>query len=137
MKRFTFWGACTDMPCGEIIWYITYPIRSQKIAYSTFTKQVDLDDMREINHPALYRISCKDNWQIAFFKSQLPLGDPIFYFKWSGIEHIFTASDTSPHAECLAARMIRANPLKPNELKAQLTGVELEDGYEKQSLLDL
>jgi len=121
MKRFTFWGACTDMPCGEIIHYITDPIRSQKITYPTFSKQVELSGMRAINHPALYRISCKDNWQVAFFKSQLPLGEIIFYFKWSGIEHIFCETSPSPHAECLAAQMIRANPLSPDELKEILT----------------
>ena len=87
--KFAFWGACTDMPDGAIIHYIIDPARSRRVTYQTFARNVDLDDLRDQNHPAMYRISAPTNWAITFYKSKLPNGQAIYYFFWSGIEHIF------------------------------------------------
>jgi hypothetical protein len=86
---FEYWAACTDFSSGEIIHYITDPDRSKRITYQTFARNVNLDYLREIDHPALYRMSAPDNWAISFYKSKLPNGCPIYYFYWSRIEHIF------------------------------------------------
>lgn len=55
--------------------------------------------MREAEHPALYRISCPDNWSISFHRSVLPPGAPVFFFVWSGIEHFFTESEVDLEKE--------------------------------------
>jgi hypothetical protein len=81
------------MPGGQIIHYITDPEREQEITYQTFARNVDLGPMRAESHPAMYRISAPDNWAISFYKSELPNGDPIYFFAWSRIEHIFVDPD--------------------------------------------
>jgi hypothetical protein len=89
MSKFTFWASCVDLSHGEIIHYITDGCRSQDITYQTFVKYADLSPLRQANHPAMYRISCPDNWSVSFHKSFLPSGAPIYYFAWSRIEFIF------------------------------------------------
>lgn len=37
----------------------------------------------------MYRMSCRDNWAISFWKSELPSGVLVYYFDWSRIEHFF------------------------------------------------
>jgi len=34
-------------------------------------------------------MSCKDNWAISYWRSQLPSGVLVYYFDWSRIEHVF------------------------------------------------
>lgn len=88
-KPFQYWAACPDFSSGEIIHYITDPDRSTSVTYNTFAKHVDLGPLRAQDHPAMYRISAPSNWAISFHKSKLPNGQPIYYFDWSRIEHIF------------------------------------------------
>ncbi len=62
---------------------------AQEISYRTFTQRVNLDPLREEDHPAMWRISAPDNWSVSFYKSKLPNGDPIYVLDWKGIDHIF------------------------------------------------
>lgn len=97
---FEYWAACTDFSSCEIIHYITDPDRSKRITYRTFARNVNLEPLREMDHPALYRISVPENWAISFHKSKLPNGCPIYYFDWSRIEHIFVnPADDFPDRE--------------------------------------
>jgi len=88
MARFRYWAACTDLS-GAIIDYITDDVRSRSVTYKTFARHTDLDSLRAADHPAMWRISCPDNWAISFHRSRLPSGQRIYYFDWSRIEHIF------------------------------------------------
>jgi len=96
--------ACPDSPCGELISYITDDDRSTQITYQTFVKYADLEPLREMDHPAMYRISAKDNWAISFHKSVTPSGIPIVYFDWSRIEHVFSDEPIDLSYECELAR---------------------------------
>lgn len=89
MGPYEYWLSCVDVPDGSIIHFITDPVRSTEITYRTFAQNVNLAAMRQENHPAMYRVSCPDNWSISFHRSALPNGQRIYYFNWSRIEHIF------------------------------------------------
>lgn len=87
--RFQYWASCPDFSSGEIIHYVTDPDRSRRISYRSFARNVDLTPLREVDHPALYRMSSPDNWAISFHRSKLPNGQTVYYFDWSRIEHMF------------------------------------------------
>ena len=91
VTKFRYWAACPDFSRGEIIDYIND--HAKEITYRTFAKRADLQPLRDKDHPAMWRISSPDNWAITFYKSQLPNGDPIYFFDWSRIEHIFVDPD--------------------------------------------
>jgi hypothetical protein len=112
--------ACTDS-YGELINYITDDERSRDISYRTFTKYADLGPLRRDDHPAMWRISCPDNWAISFHESALPSGTPIVYFDWSRIEHVFSAE-----------------PINQREELALLTGQATTEGdqWKLEELLD-
>jgi len=94
-EKFVFWRSCPNMSY-ETVNYITDRVRSEEIAYATFARNVNLREMRDEDHPAMYRISAPDNWTISFHKSRLPSGKLIYYFLWSGIEHVFVGSEDWP-----------------------------------------
>jgi len=87
-RPFQYWASCPHLT-GELVQFLTDCDRAVQITYDTFVRHVDLKPMRDEDHPAMYRISCKDNWAISFWKSELPSGVQVFYFDWSRIEHIF------------------------------------------------
>lgn len=89
--KFDFWLSCPDIVYGEIIHYMTD--RATEISYTTFARNADLGPMREEDHPAMYRISRPDNWAVSFYKSELPNGDPVYFFDWSRMEYIFVDPD--------------------------------------------
>jgi hypothetical protein len=62
---------------------------TRDISYKTFVKHVDLGPLRDEDHPAMYRISCPENWSISFHSAELPSGAPLWYFDWSHMEHLF------------------------------------------------
>ena len=88
MRPFKFWASCPQLE-GELVQYLTDSERAVRITYSTFARYADLEAMRKQNHPAMYRISCANNWSISFWKSRLPSGTLVYYFDWSRIEHVF------------------------------------------------
>jgi hypothetical protein len=98
MRRYRYWECCIGLP-GELVQHISDSDRSQQVTYETFARHVDLTKMREEGHPAMYRISCKDNWAISFWQSQLPSGRKIYYFDWSRIEHVFVDEDVDLERE--------------------------------------
>lgn len=102
--KMVFRFACPYSPCGELISYITDEVRAQEITYRTFVKYADLSQFRSADHPAMWRISAPDNWAISFFKSNLPSGEPIVYFDWSHIEHVFAHRPIDLEWECALAR---------------------------------
>lgn len=61
----------------------------------TFLKYVDRENMREIEQSLGYASHHKQgltmaaDWHISYHRSKLH-GETVYYFKWSGIEHIFT-----------------------------------------------
>ncbi|MCW4026890.1 MAG: hypothetical protein NWE76_05360 [Candidatus Bathyarchaeota archaeon] len=89
--RFVYWRSCPEFRFGEIIHYINEHAR--EITYKTFAKNADLEPLRDEDHPAMYRISAKDNWAVSFYKSRLPNGNLIYFFDWSRMEHIFVDPD--------------------------------------------
>jgi len=74
---------------GELVNAIRDHEKSEAISYRTFVRHVDLAPLREEEHPAMYRISCDDNWSVSFHKSHLPSGARVYFFAWSAIEHFF------------------------------------------------
>lgn len=96
--KFKYWSRCIEMD-GELVRYLTDSDRAEQITYGTFARHVDLAQMRKQEHPAMYRISCPDNWAISFWKSRLPSGTLIYYFDWSRIEHIFVDREISMKKE--------------------------------------
>ncbi len=89
-RKWKYQFSCPDPGVsGELIHFITDDDVSRKITYQTFAKYADLAPLRDDDHPAMYRIAAPDNWTISFYKSQLPSGEPIVYFYWSRIEHVF------------------------------------------------
>lgn len=87
---------------GEIINYIKQHPAEAQVSYGQFARQVDLRPLRQARHPAMYRISAPDNWSISFHRSYFPSGQPIYYFAWSGIEHIFVDRKPDVAAELAA-----------------------------------
>jgi hypothetical protein len=85
--KFVFWLSCPDVGYGEIIHYLND--HAVEITYATFAQNADLAPMRREDHPAMYRISSPSNWAVSFYKSELPNGDPVYYFDWSRMEFIF------------------------------------------------
>lgn len=90
---FVYWANCTDLSY-ELVQALT--ARSRPITYATFARNVDLDELRAQGHPAMYRISAPGNWTVTFSKAQLPSGRPVYYFTWSGIEHVFVDPNDPP-----------------------------------------
>lgn len=97
-RPYRFWASCPHLT-GELVHFLTDSDRAVQITYDTFARHVDLKPMRDEDHPAMYRISCKDNWAISFWKSKLPSGVLVFYFDWSRIEHIFVDRDVDLEKE--------------------------------------
>lgn len=91
MADFRYWACCIDLP-GGLVRHVADTDRSRRVTYETFARHVDLEPLREEGHPATYRMSCKDNWAISFWRSQLPSGQRVYYFDWSRIEHVFVES---------------------------------------------
>jgi len=94
MKPFKFWASCPQLE-GELIHHLVDCDRAVRITYGTFARHVDLEELRKQDHPAMYRMSCPDNWAISFWKSWLPSRTLVYYFDWSRIEHIFVDRETS------------------------------------------
>lgn len=101
-RGYTFWRACTDFTeprGGELVNYIKR--NATKITYPTFARYVDLGPLREAGHPAMYRVSAPQNWAIAFYRSRLPSGMPVYFFDWSRIEHVFVPAEVDLDLEYL------------------------------------
>ena len=117
-RDYRFWTDCVGMPggrrAGEIVRAIVDHPEQKQITYATFARHADLDQLREWDHPAMYRISAPDNWAISFHRSRLPSGQPTYYFKWSGIEHFFVEEepDLDLELELIDERRRESNPLK-------------------------
>jgi hypothetical protein len=121
-----FWGACPDLT-GPIIDYITD--QAVEVTYRTFARHADLSQMREDDHPAMWHISSPDNWAVAFYRSELPSGRPIYFFDWSRIEHVFVDPDDWPdrEEEDELARL-RHNPsVAPDQAVAEVQAVLTPD----------
>lgn len=86
--KFKYWSRCIEMD-GELVRYLADPSRAVQVSYRTFARRCDLAQMRKEEHPAMYRISCSNNWAISFWKSRLPSGVQVYFFDWSRIEHVF------------------------------------------------
>jgi hypothetical protein len=86
--KFKYWSRCLEMD-GELIRYVADRSRAVQVSYRTFARRCDLVQMRRETHPAMYRISCSNNWTISFWRSQLPSGVQVYFFDWSRIEHVF------------------------------------------------
>jgi hypothetical protein len=97
-RRYRYWECCIGLP-GELVQYIADSNRSQQVTYETFARHTDLEPLRQEEHPAMYRISCRDNWAISFWQSHLPSGGKIYYFDWSRIEHVFVGQDVDLEQE--------------------------------------
>jgi len=110
--EFEFWAACTSPGMsGELIRYLTDGKRARRITYRTFARQVDFETLPGgRDHPALYRVSAPDNWTISFWRSSLPSGQRVYYFKWSGIEHIFADEEPDFPAEVALLEQRKTNP---------------------------
>lgn len=90
---YEFWRACTDFHGpggGRLIQYLND--HEKTVTYKTFASRAELGPLREVGHPAMWRLSAPDNWAVSFHRSRLPSGIPVYYFDWSRIEHIFTPS---------------------------------------------
>ena len=87
-RPYRFWASCIQLT-GELVHYLTDDERAVQITYGTFARHADLEPLRREGHPATYRMSCKDNWAISYWRSQLPSGVLVYYFDWSRIEHVF------------------------------------------------
>lgn len=97
-RPFRYWASCLQLP-GELIQFLTNCERAVRVTYGTFARHADLRPLREEGHPAMYRISCKDNWAISFWRSEIPSGVQVYYFDWSRIEHIFVDRDVTGVSE--------------------------------------
>lgn len=97
-RNFKYWECCIGLP-GEIVRYLVDHDRTERIRYTTFSRHADLEQMRADEHPATYRMSCKDNWAISFWRSRLPSGKLVYYFDWSRIEHVFVDSGVNLERE--------------------------------------
>lgn len=103
-KRFHFWTDCVGMPGGTHAGRLVDAIRrdASDITYQTFVRNADLSALREQDHPAMYRLSCADNWGVSFHKGRLPSGAISYFFVWSAIEHFFVERDPDIEEEiCL------------------------------------
>ena len=112
MSRFNpyhFWASCLHLT-GELVQFITDSERAKQVTYDTFYRHADLRSLHQEKHPALYRRSCKDNWAISYWKSKMPSGIRIYYFDWSGIEHVFVDQDIIMEFELKRL----ADPLQPS-----------------------
>lgn len=87
-KSYRFWANCIQLT-GELVQYLTDSERAVQITYGTFARHADLEPLREEGHPATYRMSCKSNWAISYWRSELPSGVRVYFFDWSRIEHVF------------------------------------------------
>jgi hypothetical protein len=84
---------------GEMVNAIKDHPEEMDVSYGTFARHADLKPLRAQDHPAMYRISCDDNWAISFHRSRLPSGRRVYYFAWSGIEHFFVEEEPDLEAE--------------------------------------
>jgi hypothetical protein len=78
---------------GALVNAIRHGAASCAVSYKTFARFANLDFLRREGHPAMYRISCPDNWSVSFHRSRLPSGAPVYFFVWSGIEHFFVQDE--------------------------------------------
>lgn len=92
---FKFIGACPEMK-GPLIGFITDAwghglwrrIPTREITYDVFARHVDLEELRRVGHPAVWRLST-GSYGVSFWKAELPSGKPVYYLDWSSMEHLF------------------------------------------------
>jgi len=127
-----FWATCEMLSpyprAYEVMQFITS--NQKPITYPTFARKADLSELRAMDHPSLYRISSPSNWAISFHKSRTPSGIPVYYYRWSGIEHMFTPDEPDMNNEARALGFttdgvnpdfVELNPKGPLELEVDVT----------------
>jgi len=92
MSKKVFVGACIDFGQkggGQFIESITDHPESRLITKATFQRHADLHTLPRSHpfHPAEKMRGVQ--YLESYHKSKLPSGKPVYYFVWSGIEHLF------------------------------------------------
>ena len=68
---------------------------AKEITRGTFMKNVDADEMRRLQRELGYvdhhkqGLTMAADWHVTYHRSKL-FGNPVYYFRWSAIEYIFT-----------------------------------------------
>ena len=101
MTKRPFWTNCIGMESGQRVRAIVDHDACRPITYATLARRVDLGPLRRADHFSTYRLS-KD-WHVGFFRSRLPNGGLVYFYKHSGIEFFFA------HPEDVEASYRRGN----------------------------
>ena len=92
MSKKVFIGACTDFRQkggGRFIRSIADHPENRPITKATFQRNADLNTL-PLSHPLHPGEKMRGvQYLERYYKSKLPSGKPVYYFVWSGIEHLF------------------------------------------------
>lgn len=88
---YSFYRSCVDWPRSDVGALRDMIDNAKDITRRTFLKHVDLDQLKETEANLGYdkHLRMKDDYHVSYHRSTLH-GKRVYYFKWSGIEHVFT-----------------------------------------------
>lgn len=88
MEPFYFLTSCEQWHNGDDI--NEMKAQAETITRYTYLKRVDVESRKEIEKQLGYDhyFPMSKDWHVSYYKSYF-VGKPVYYFTWSGIEHIF------------------------------------------------
>ena len=88
---YTFYRNCVNWPRRDVPALIDMIDYARSISRRTFLKYIDKEQLEEIESSLGYdkHLRMKDDYHVGYYRSSLN-GKRVYYFKWSGIEHVFT-----------------------------------------------
>lgn len=98
MSEYTFFRTCVDWPKADVHapgGLVDMVDSATNITRRTFVKHIGNDALHEIEATLGYTrlgLAMRDDWHVSYHRSKLH-GQRCYYFRWSGIEFVFTRND--------------------------------------------
>ena len=88
---YRFYNNCVNWPRQDVPALLDMVDSSIDITRATFLKHVDRDELQKLESALGYDhyLSMAQDWHVSYHRSRLH-GRRVYYFKWSGIEYVFT-----------------------------------------------
>ncbi len=123
---FCFIGSCPSLT-GPFVRYIVDHPKERDVTYATFARWVNTAELDELKAQLGYGrdigLALSTDWHVTFHRSELPSGQPCYYFVWSAMKHVFVPCEMDfdlDHETALVARHDAASEDEPGAYGATI-----------------